>query len=76
MKKELKKLVKACYMNKTQDFSEDEVKVIWDPSKTWSEATKDDPDELYLYKYPGSNALYIKYNGVKVLVNITMKDFD
>lgn len=74
--KTLNKTVTAKYMNKTQDFSEDEVKVIWDPTKTWTEATKNDPDELYLYKYPSSNALYIKYNGVKILVNITMKDFD
>lgn len=76
MGKELKKLVKASYMGKTQGFTEDEVKVIWDPTKTWTEATKDDPNELYLYKYTNSDALYVKFNGVKIMVNITMKDFN
>jgi hypothetical protein len=75
MKKELNKTVTVRYMNKTQDFTIDEIKTIWDPSKTWTEATKDDPDEMYLYQYPNLPNLYIKYNGIKLPINNKISDF-
>lgn len=75
MEKKLKETVRVFYMGTAQDFTEDDVKVLWDLSITWGEATKDDPNEMYLYKYPSSDALYIKYNGVKIPVSITMADF-
>lgn len=73
--KELNKTVTVRYMNKTQDFTIDEIKIIWDPSKTWAEATKDDPDEMYLYQYQGIPNLYIKYNGIKLPINNKISDF-
>lgn len=75
MNKELKKSVTVYYMNKSQDFTIDDIKTIWDPSKTWTEATKDDPDEMYLYQYTNMNSLYIKYNGIKLPISNTIADF-
>ena len=74
--KTLNKTVTVKYMDKTQDFTIDEIKTIWDPSKTWTEATKDDPDEMYLYQYNNlPNKLYIKYNGIKLPISNTLSDF-
>lgn len=73
--KELSKTVNVYYMNKSQEFTIDEVKVIWDLSKTWTETTKDDPDEMYLYQYQNMPNLYIKYNGIKLPVSNTIADF-
>lgn len=73
--KTLNKTVTVKYMDKTQDFTIDEIKTIWDPSKTWTEATKDDPDEMYLYQYQNLPNLYIKYNGIKLPISNTIADF-
>jgi hypothetical protein len=61
--------IEAHYMGKVKIFKEDEVKTIWDASKIWSEITKNDPDESYLYKYPGVSTLYVKYNSVKLPIS-------
>ena len=68
MKKELK-TIEAKYMDKVKTFTEDNIKTVWDASKTWNEMTKNDPDEAYLYKYPGVTTLYVKYNGVKLPIS-------
>lgn len=73
--KTLNKTVTVKYMDKTQDFTIDDIKTIWDPSKTWTEATKDDPDEMYLYQYQNLPNLYIKYNGIKLPISNTIADF-
>ena len=70
-----KKSVTVYYMDKSQDFTIDDIKTIWDPSVSWQEAIKDDPTELYLYKFPGVSSLYINYNGIKLPVSATEKDF-
>ena len=76
MKKEKQKSVTVYYMNKSRDFTIDDIKTIWDPSKTWNEATKNDPDEMYLYQYTNMpNLLYIKYGGIKLPISNTISDF-
>lgn len=75
MKKELNKTVNVHYMGKSQEFTIDDIKTIWDPTQSWQEATKDDPDEMYLYQYINVPTLYIKYNGVKFPINNTLSDF-
>jgi len=70
-----KKSVTVYYMGKSQEFNEDDIKTIWDPSITWQEAIKGDPAELYLYKFPNIPTLYINYNGVKIPVSVTEEDF-
>lgn len=70
-----KKSVTVNYMGRSQEFTEDDIKTIWDPSMTWQEAIKGDPTELYLYKFPSLPTLYINYNGVRLPVSVTLEDF-
>jgi hypothetical protein len=70
------KIVKTVhYMGKSQDFTIDDIKNVWDPTLSWKEVIKDDPAELYLYKFPGVPTLYINYNGIKLPTDITENDF-
>ena len=73
--KTLNKTVTVRYMDKSQDFTIDDIKIIWDPTKSWQEATKDDLDEMYLYQYQNLPNLYIKYNGIKLPISNTIADF-
>ena len=70
-----KKVVTVYYMDKSKDFTEDDIKVIWDTSLSWQDVIKDDPAETYLYKFANIPALYINYNGIKLPVSATEKDF-
>lgn len=70
-----KKKVTVYYMDRSQEFTEDDIKVIWDTTLSWKEVIKDDPTELYLYKFANIPALYINYNGIKLPVGVTEKDF-
>ena len=75
MKNESNKIVTVHYMNKHKEFTLDDIKTIWDPTKSWQEATKDDLDETYLYQYNNVPTLYIKYNGIKLGISKTISDF-
>ena len=69
------KSITVYYMGRSQDFTIDDIKTVWDPTLTWSEVVKDDPSELYLYKFPSVPTLYINYNGIKLPVSVTENDF-
>ena len=73
--KESNKAITVQYMGKSKEFTLDDIKTIWDPTKSWQEATKDDPDEAYLYQYNNVPTLYIKYSGIKLGISKTLKDF-
>lgn len=70
------KTITVHYMGKSQNFTKDDIKHIWDPTLSWQDIIKDDPSEMYLYKYPNIPTLYINYNGIKLPTSVKETDFD
>lgn len=69
------KSIEVQYRGKSRKYTKNNIKTIYDPTKTWNEVIKDDLTEKYLYKFPGLSTLYININGVRMPTAVTEKDF-
>ena len=70
------KTVNVNVLGKNKVHTKNDIKMLWDPSQTFAEATKYDSDMDYIYSYTTTRQLYVKCNGTKVPISVSLEDFN
>lgn len=70
------KSIKITVLGETREYSKEDIKTLWDPTQTFSEATKYDDNRDYIYSYTNTRQLYVKVNGAKIPISEKLEDFD
>lgn len=70
------KTVRVNILDTYKDFTKRDIKTLWDPSQTFSEATKYDSDKEYIYSYTNTRQLYVKCNGARIPISVRLEDFE
>ena len=72
----MSKKVKVNVLGETKEYTKNDIKMLWDPTQTFSEATKYDDDKSYIYSYTNSRQLYVKCNGARIPIPVVLEDFE
>ena len=70
------KNVKITVMGETREYSKEDIKTLWDPTQTFTEATKYDDNRDYIYSYTNTRQLYVKVNGARIPIAEKLEDFE
>lgn len=70
------KTVTVDILGEKKQFTKNDIKTLWDPTQTFAEATKYDDDKDYIYSFTNTRQLYVKCNGAKIPVPVTLEDFE
>lgn len=70
------KTVTVDVLGEKKQYTKNDIKTLWDPTQTFVEATKYDDDKDYIYSFTNTRQLYVKCNGAKIPVPVTLEDFE
>ena len=70
------KTVQIDVMGEKRLYTKNDIKMLWDPTQTFTEATKYDDDRDYIYSYTNTRQLYVKVNGAKIPIPERLEDFE